>query len=240
MTSAVTRPRGERSWNCSWARGTTRSSRFRPESGTASRAWGRCRPSWPIAPPSPTIRGRSSGATPSTVRSRIAGTSGTDDGACHPRHVGLQSGCAASLVRSVSNQVALTRACLDSLRLTTEPFQLVVIDNGSTDETPRFFERYASMYPLRFARNPANESVIVTLNRAWRMAETEFVCILHNDTEFPEPQWLSRLLGPFEDPETGITGLYGVKRLGRNGRVVGRTIWDSLAEGPTVRSPREE
>ncbi|PYO03737.1 MAG: hypothetical protein DMD91_00235 [Candidatus Rokuibacteriota bacterium] len=145
-----------------------------------------------------------------------------------------------TLVMSVYNQLALTRACLDSLRFTTEPFQLVVIDNGSTDETPRFFERYEYPYPLLFARNPTNQSVIATLNRAWRMAETEFVCILHNDTEFPEAEWLSRLLEPFEDPDTGITGLYGVKRLRRNGRFVGRTVVHSLAEGPTVRPPREE
>ena len=145
-----------------------------------------------------------------------------------------------TLVMSVYNQLALTRACLDSLRFTTEPFQLVVIDNGSTDETPRFFEHYEYPYPLLFARNLTNQSVIATLNRAWRMAETEFVCILHNDTEFPEAEWLSRLLEPFEDPDTGITGLYGVKRLRRNGRFVGRTVVHSLAEGPTVRPPREE
>jgi GT2 family glycosyltransferase len=145
-----------------------------------------------------------------------------------------------SVVMLVFGRLPLTRACLDSLRKTTEPFRLVVIDNGSTDETPGFFERFAYPYPLRFERNATNQPVIATLNRAWRLAETEFVCILHNDTEMLEPAWLTRLLAPLADPRVGLTGLYGVKRVRRDGRYVGRTIVHSLAEGPTVRPPGEE
>lgn len=145
-----------------------------------------------------------------------------------------------TLVMSVFGQVELTRKCMESLRATTEPFRLVVIDNGSTDATPQFFERFAYPYPLRFARNATNQSVIATLNRAWRLAETELICILHNDTEMLEPTWLTRLLTPLADGDVGITGLYGFKRLRRNGRFMGRTLVHSLAEGPTVRPDGEE
>lgn len=145
-----------------------------------------------------------------------------------------------TLVMSVFGQVDLTRACMESLRATTEPFRLVVIDNGSTDATREFFERFSYPYPLRFARNATNQPVIATLNRAWRMAETEFVCVLHNDTEMLDPAWLTRLLEPLADPDVGVTGLYGVKRLRRDGRFVGRTIVHSLDEGPTVRPGGED
>jgi GT2 family glycosyltransferase len=141
---------------------------------------------------------------------------------------------------SVFGRLELTRACLESLRTTTEPFRLAVVDNGSTDDTPRFFERFPYPYPLRWARNETNLPVIQALNRAWRLAETEFICILHNDTEMIEPTWLTRLLAPHADPGVGITGLYGIKRLRRDGRFVGRTIVHSLAEGPTVRPEGEE
>jgi GT2 family glycosyltransferase len=145
-----------------------------------------------------------------------------------------------SLVMSVFNGLALTRACMESLRATTEPFRLVVIDNGSTDGTAEFFERFAYPFPLRFERNPTNQSVIATLNRAWRAADTEFVCILHNDTEMVEPAWLGRLLAALAEPGAGLSGLYGIKRLRADGRYVGRTIVHSLADGPTVRPPWEE
>ncbi len=102
-----------------------------------------------------------------------------------------------TLVMSVFNQLALTRACFESLRASREPFRLVVIDNGSTDGTAEFFARFPYPYPLRFERNAANQSVLATYNRAWRLADTEFICLLHNDTEMLEPGWLERLLAPF-------------------------------------------
>src|SRR5262245_14995107 len=141
---------------------------------------------------------------------------------------------------AVFNQLALTRACLDSLRATTEPFALVVMDNGSTDDTTEYFVRQPQPYPVRFERNPAAPSVLAAYNRGWRLAETEFVCMLHNDTEMIEPTWLARLLGPFAAADTGLTGLYGAKRVRRDGTYLGRSIAHSLAGGPTVRPPAEE
>ena len=82
--------------------------------------------------------------------------------------------------------------------------------------------------------------MLATYNRAWRLAATEYICLLHNDTEMLEPTWLARLLAPFASPAAGMTGLYGVKRVRRDGKYVGRTIVHSLAEGPTVRGPWEE
>src|SRR2546429_2537852 len=140
----------------------------------------------------------------------------------------------------VFNGLEDTRACLESLRATTEPFRLVVMDNGSTDGTPEFFERFPYPYPLTFARSPANDGVIAALNRAWRLADTEVLCFLHNDTELLDPAWLSRLLRALAEPGAGLAGFYGAKRLRADGRAVGRTIVHSLAPAPTVRAPWED
>jgi O-antigen biosynthesis protein len=145
-----------------------------------------------------------------------------------------------SLVVSLFNQLNLTRAFLESLRSTTEPFHLIVIDNGSTDGTRELFERFPYPFPLTYDAYGINTSVIASLNRAWRHAATEFVCLIHNDTELITPDWLERLLRPFSAPDVGITGLFGAKRVRRGGNFVGRTIVHSLAEGPTVRPPWEE
>ncbi len=138
------------------------------------------------------------------------------------------------------NGLALTRACLESLRATTEPFRLVAVDNGSTDGTRELFERFPYPFPLRFERNETNQPVIATLNRAARLADTEVLCFLHNDVEMLEAAWLGRLLLALAAPGVGLAGLYGIKRLRRNGRFVGRTIVHSLAPAPTVRAPWEE
>jgi O-antigen biosynthesis protein len=145
-----------------------------------------------------------------------------------------------SLVMCVFNGLEDTRACLESLAGTAESFRLVVMDNGSTDGTPGFFERFPYEYPLTFAKSPANDGVIASLNRAWRLANTDFLCFLHNDTEMLEPAWLTRLLAALAEPGAGLAGLYGAKRLRADGRMVGRTIVHSLSPRPTVRAPWED
>lgn len=145
-----------------------------------------------------------------------------------------------TVVTAVFNQLALTRACLDSLRATTEPFRLLVMDNGSTDGTADYFARFPHPYPMRYEGQAPGRSVLAAYNAGWRLADTEFVCLLHNDTEMLEPTWLARLLAPFAAADTGLTGLYGAKRVRRDGTYAGRSIVHSLAPGTTVRPPMEE
>jgi GT2 family glycosyltransferase len=134
-----------------------------------------------------------------------------------------------TVVLVVHNQLALTRACLESLSTTTEAFDLCVVDNGSTDESEAFFGSVLP-FPLRYHRNRENVGLIRALNQGARMAEGDVLCFLHNDTEMRDSAWLSRL-GSAVDPggDVGLAGLYGARRLRRDGRYVGRTIVHSLA-----------
>ncbi len=141
---------------------------------------------------------------------------------------------------AVFNGLAHTRACLESLRATTEPFHLVVADNGSTDGTGDLLDRFPYPYPLTVTRSESNGNVIAALNRAWRLTDTEFVCLIHNDTEMVEPAWLARLIAALAEPGAGLSGLYGAKRLRASGRLVGRTVVHSLLPSPTVRAPWED
>jgi len=138
----------------------------------------------------------------------------------------------------VHNQEALTRACLASLRPTTVPFELCVVDNGSTDGTERYFRHFAPPYPLRYERNAANVGLISALNQAARLAGGEVICFLHNDTEMREPAWLERLVAALGDGKrVGLAGLYGARRIRRDGRYVGRTIVHCLEGGPGMSAP---
>jgi GT2 family glycosyltransferase len=138
----------------------------------------------------------------------------------------------------VHNQEALTRACLESLRPTTVPFELCVVDNGSTDGTEAYFRRFAPSCPLRYERNAANVGLIRALNQGARLAGGEVVCFLHNDTEIREPAWLERLVAALGDGRrVGLAGLYGARRVRRDGRYVGRTVVHCLEGGPGMAAP---
>lgn len=138
-----------------------------------------------------------------------------------------------SVVLVVYNQLPLTRACLESLRPTTIPFELCVVDNASSDGTEGYFRRFPLAYPLRYQRNDENVGLIRALNAGSRLATGDFLCFLHNDTEMHEPEWLARLHAAVTGVAgIGLAGLYGARRLRADGRYVGRTIVSSLEEAP--------
>jgi GT2 family glycosyltransferase len=141
-----------------------------------------------------------------------------------------------SVVLVVYNQIALTRACLDSLRATVNPFELCVIDNASTDATPEYFAGWTGDRPLRYHRNAENLGLIRALNQGAALAGGEALCFLHNDTEILDPLWLEKLQSAVgRGGQTGLAGLYGARRLRRDGRYAGRSIVHCLV----ARAPDE-
>jgi len=131
-----------------------------------------------------------------------------------------------TVVLVLYNQVALTRACLASLRATTAPFSLCVVDNASSDDTEAALRE--TPWPLDYAWNAENVGLIRALNQGAARVATEFACFLHNDTEMLEPEWLTRLEAAASRPDVGLAGLYGAQGLRRDGRFVGRSIVHSL------------
>jgi GT2 family glycosyltransferase len=148
---------------------------------------------------------------------------------------------ATSVILVVFNQLTLTRACLDSLRHTTEPFDLCVVDNASADETPAFFRELRSSYPLTYHRNDANVGLIRALNQGARLGRGETLCFLHNDVEMRDPEWLARLRAALEAPRgIGLAGLYGARKLRSDGRYAGRSIVHCLVGSATLEADMAE
>ncbi|MGH7416061.1 MAG: glycosyltransferase [Candidatus Rokuibacteriota bacterium] len=146
-----------------------------------------------------------------------------------------------SVVLVVHNQVALTRACVESLQSSTAPFELAIVDNASSDGTVDYLDELARALPLRYRRNDDNVGLIRALNQGAELATGDLLCFLHNDTEMRDPRWIERLEGAVRSPtRIGLAGLYGARRLRRDGRYVGRTIVHCLEDVPTLRGPRVE
>jgi GT2 family glycosyltransferase len=146
-----------------------------------------------------------------------------------------------SVVLVVHNRLALTQACLESLQRSRAPFELCVVDNASTDGTEAYFRDWHRATPLGYARNAENVGLIRALNQGARLAGGELLCFLHNDTEMREPTWLERLEAAVRGPgHIGLAGLYGARRLRRDGRYVGRTLVHCLEGQATLRGPLAE
>jgi O-antigen biosynthesis protein len=110
-----------------------------------------------------------------------------------------------SIVIPVFNKVELTAACLVSIAETPSgvPFEVVVVDDCSTDKTAQWLATCAGITVIR---NEINSGFIDSCNRGAAKTRGEFVIFLNNDTTVTAG-WLDALVAPFhEDPDVGIVG----------------------------------
>lgn len=118
-----------------------------------------------------------------------------------PHHDDVQ----VSIIIPVFNKVEYTHACLASLQTIKEParFEVIIVDDGSTDKTAELLSRVLGVTHLR---NETNFGFTVSCNRGAEAARGKYIVFLNNDTAVTNC-WLTALLDTFEEePNTGIVG----------------------------------
>jgi GT2 family glycosyltransferase len=159
-------------------------------------------------------------------------TTRTRNGASHRETNGASSGVVVSIIIPVFNQVSFTRNCLAALYQNTsgeDPFETIVVDNGSSDETPRFLEAAVKKYPrLRVVTPGQNLGFARGCNLGAEAAAGEHLLFLNNDTEV-QPGWLRPLVAIVRrDPAVGAIG---AKLLFPNGTIQHAGILFALHQG---------
>lgn len=122
----------------------------------------------------------------------------------------MSIGSTVSVIIPVFNNWKLTRQCLSSLAENSPPgLEVVVVDNGSTDETAEYLESFGQALfsgHFRRIRFEENRNFAPACNAGARSARTDFLFFLNNDTLIL-PEWLPPLLAEFSlSPRLGATG----------------------------------
>jgi GT2 family glycosyltransferase len=86
-----------------------------------------------------------------------------------------------SVVVVSRNHVEELRRCLESVEASRgrDRYQVIVVDNGSTDGAAQLEERFPN---VQWIRLPKNFGLTKAWNLGWRAADAEFVMFLHDDT----------------------------------------------------------
>jgi GT2 family glycosyltransferase len=127
-----------------------------------------------------------------------------------------------SLIVPVYGQLSHTLTCLRALaeHPPRTPFEVVVVDDGSPDDSGAVLPRIAG---LRYHARERNGGFIAACNDGAALARGEYLVFLNNDT-VPQPGWLEALLDTFDThPEAGLVGaqlLYPDGRLQEAGAIV--------------------
>lgn len=108
-----------------------------------------------------------------------------------------------TIIIPVHNQSGYTRSCLASLSLYPPPvpFEIIVVDDGSTDDTAQVVASFAEALPVRLVANPPPHRFARACNRGTAEARGSLLLLLNNDTELL-PGWfepLYRMISTRED-----------------------------------------
>ncbi|MGR8933321.1 MAG: glycosyltransferase [Gammaproteobacteria bacterium] len=130
-----------------------------------------------------------------------------------------------SIVIPVHNKFAVTYNCLAALLFAYNKasFEVIVVDDGSSDETMDMLELVDGVFYLR---NEASQGFIRSCGRGASVARGRYVVMLNNDTE-PTARWLDELLFVFEQFDK--VGLAGSKLLYPDGKLqeAGGIVWQN-------------
>lgn len=113
----------------------------------------------------------------------------------------------ASIIILTHNGWPYTKVCLAGIsRYTRVPYEVIVVDNGSTDATLPQLRKLHKSGKIRLLENDINRGFAAGMNQGMRATEKKFIVLLNNDT-VPSYRWLDNplaLLARFHN--VGIVG----------------------------------
>jgi glycosyltransferase involved in cell wall biosynthesis/Flp pilus assembly protein TadD len=117
----------------------------------------------------------------------------------------------SSIIIPVLNNLSLTRQCLESISENTDcPYEIIVVDNGSSDGTRDYLNRVEAENWVRAIYNRANLGFARASNQGAQAARGDYLVFLNNDT-IVQPGWLEELLACAR--KDGKIGAVGAKLL---------------------------
>ena len=103
-----------------------------------------------------------------------------------------------SIVVVTYNELGDTLRCVDSVYNCTGDFELIFVDNGSTDGTRGYLQELAKIHPnVKVILNDSNAGFGPACNQGIAIATGEYVVLLNNDC-IVTPNWLDRLINGME------------------------------------------
>ncbi|HNS10364.1 MAG TPA: glycosyltransferase [Candidatus Ozemobacteraceae bacterium] len=128
-----------------------------------------------------------------------------------------------SVIIPAFNAATSICACLDALstQKTDRKFEVIVVDDASTDDLSFITAQYAGRLRLQLLRLQTNSGPGAARNAGARVAAGEILLFTDSDC-VPAPDWLEKMLAPMTDP--GLTGVKGVYQTFQN------DLWARLAQ----------
>ncbi|MCH2342999.1 MAG: glycosyltransferase [Pseudomonadales bacterium] len=133
---------------------------------------------------------------------------------------------ALTVVLVFYNQAQLSLLCLRSLlEFADVSFRLIIVDNNSSDETPKLLEHIENAHIIR---NQENFGFVRAVNQAAEQVKTEYLLLLNNDAVIEEATLSTAINTLKSDSSIGAVGAK-IKLLDGSLQEAGSIIWNDGA-----------
>ncbi|OLR59196.1 hypothetical protein BHF70_05895 [Anaerostipes sp. 494a] len=117
----------------------------------------------------------------------------------------MKSNQKVSIIIPVYNIAKYLKECLDSILAQTYPhFEILLIDDGSTDQSPQICDRYVEKDPRIKVIHKQNGGAASARNKGLDIATGDFVCFIDSDDSVKR-NYIERLLDSLEVNEADIS-----------------------------------
>ncbi|MDQ1028562.1 cellulose synthase/poly-beta-1,6-N-acetylglucosamine synthase-like glycosyltransferase/peptidoglycan/xylan/chitin deacetylase (PgdA/CDA1 family) [Streptomyces umbrinus] len=125
-----------------------------------------------------------------------------------------------SVIVPAYNEKECIANTLESLAKSTHPIEIIVVDDGSTDDTSQIARDAARSFGMTNVRviRQENAGKPAALNNGVRSASYDIVVMMDGDTVF-EPDAVHQLVQPFAEPEVGAVA--GNAKVGNRNTIIG-------------------
>lgn len=116
-----------------------------------------------------------------------------------------------SIIIPAYNNVRYTTSCVESIFKNTRDFEIILIDNGSSDATREIGKAFTDRYKDQFVykRLDENKGFSVAVNIGLHLAKGKYLIVLNNDT-VTSPGWADKMADCMENASSRV----GVQKVG--------------------------
>jgi len=122
-----------------------------------------------------------------------------------------------SVIIPVYNEAATLKEIIHRVRATGLVYEIIVVDDGSSDDSPVILDRLqnSGQPPLAILRHPTNKGKGAAMRTGLEAVTGDFVLVQDADLEY-DPADYPALLEPLTDPSVQV--IYGSRNLQRNAK----------------------
>lgn len=101
----------------------------------------------------------------------------------------------------------ITEAINSVLNQSFQNWELIIVDDGSTDETEKIINPYLADLRIRYFKNETNKNISYTRNRALTESKGKFIAILDSDDKWLDPDKLAKQISFLDKyPDHNLVG----------------------------------